>query len=341
MIIFKCCSEKYLIWTGWLELVLLIHTFFSFRFLTNYFMKIYLKLIHLLMLIILSFSVISCIQEEKEDQIENEITSEDFVEGVFFVEHLDDGFQINIETNNSAKFYPNPEFQTFDISESGSAQLVLPQGVYWIDCVFDDKPNLIETIPILIMKNKGNAVKTVAALRKMAKDSNGYAMVFRHTDARIGDDMVNSPLPEWWKSCDPEVARQMDENGRNNGRKIGNAIKKLNIPIGLAISSEFCRAVQTLEAMEIGVSIQTDPRLNHENANTDGPIFEDVFDIIKENQTAGLQLLVGHYNMLAGNPHRNMFKPFNMSDGFLMKKKNNGELEFVGSTPLYLWSLFD
>jgi hypothetical protein len=304
-------------------------------------MKCNTKLTHLLMLMVISFSIISCINDEEEDQIENEIISADFVDGVFFVEHQDDVYQINIETNNSAKFYPHPELQTFDISESGSAQLELPQGVYWIDCVFDDKPNLVETIPILIMKNKANAVRTVAALKNMVTDNQGYALVFRHTDARIGDDIVDSPLPEWWKSCDPEVARQMDENGRRNGKKIGNSIKKLQIPIGIAISSEFCRAVQTIEAMELDLEIETDSRLNHENANPNDPMFQDVFDIIKENQTVGVQLLVGHYNMLAGNPHRNLFRPFNMSDGFLMKKNSNGDLDFVGSVPLYIWYLFD
>ena len=313
--------------------------FLTYTFLTNYVMKCPFKLIHLLMLMMISLSVISCLEEE--DISENEIISSDFIDGVFFVEHQDNPYPIKIETNKPAKFLPNSRLQTFEISESGTALLDLPEGVYWIDCVFDDKPNLVETIPILIMKNKVNAVKTVASLRDMATDNLGHALVFRHTDARNGNDIVNSSLPEWWKSCDPEIARQMDENGRNNGRKIGNAIKKLNIPIGLAISSEFCRSIQTIEAMEIGVSIQTDPRLNHENANTDGPIFEDVFDIIKENQTAGVQLLVGHYNILAGNPHRNFFRPFNMSDGFLMKKNNNGELEFVGSMPLFIWSLFN
>lgn len=302
-------------------------------------MKSKFKLIHHIGLLLISFSIISCLKQE--DTIENEIISSDYIDGVFFVAHQDDPYQIKIETNKPAKFLPNPSRNTFEISEQGSAELDLPQGVYWIDCIFDDTPNFVETIPILIMKNKANAVKTVASLKNMAEENQSYALIFRHTDARLGNDIVNSPLPEWWKSCDPDVARQMDENGRNNGRKIGNAIKKLRIPISLAVSSEFCRAVQTIEAMALEVPIQTDSRLNHENANTDGPIYEDVFDIIKENQTSGVQLLVGHYNILAGNPHRNLFRPFNMSDGFLMKKTNDGDLEFLGSIPLYLWSLFE
>lgn len=302
----------------------------------NLFMKSNFKLIHLLMLNALF--IFSCVEEDK---IENMITSRDFIDGVFFLEHLDDGLQINIETNKPAKFFPHSERQTFDIEESGFANLSLPQGVYWIDCIFEDSPNLIQTFPILIMKYKAQAINTVGSLRKMKEEPQGFALVLRHTDSRIGDDIVDSPLPEWWKSCDPNVARQMDENGRRNGRKIGDGIKKLQIPVGIAISSEFCRGVQTIEAMELDLAIETDARLNHENANPNDPMYEDVFDIIKENQTAGFQLLVGHYNILPGNPHRDLFRPFNMSDGFLMKVNNTGILVFVGSVPLYLWSLFD
>ncbi|WP_373496413.1 hypothetical protein [Aquiflexum sp.] len=301
-------------------------------------MKYYFKPIHLLMLMLVPLLIISCLEGEEKE--ENMITSEDFIDGVFFVEHSDDGYHINIETNKPAKFYPNTEQQTFEIEESGFADLNLPQGVYWIDCSFDESPNLILTIPLLIMKNKANAVRTVGSLRNMKDEPEGFALVLRHSDARIGDDIIDSPLPEWWKSCDPQVARQMDDNGRRNGKKIGDAIKKLQMPIGIALSSEFCRAVQTIEAMELNLTIETDSRINHENANPNERMFEDVFDIIKENRSAGFQLLVGHFNIITGNPHRNLFRPFNMSDGFLMKVNNQSQLEFVGSVPLYLWSLF-
>lgn len=299
-------------------------------------MKVYFKWIYFVILV--PFLMSSCLEEARE---ENMITSRDFIDGVFYLEHLDHGLQIKIETNKPAKFFPNPKLQTFEISESGFAQLELRQGVYWIDCVFEEKPNIVETIPILIMQNKTNAIKTVSALKNMSTNNQGFALVLRHTDARLGDDIVDSPLPEWWKSCDPNVARQMDENGRKNGKKIGDAIKKLGIPIGAAFSSEFCRAVQTIEAMELDLTIATDARLNHENANPNDPIFEDVFDIIRENHSAGFQLLVGHYNIIDDNPHRNLFRPFNMSDGFLMEVNPQGNLEFVGSVPLYLWSLFE
>jgi hypothetical protein len=132
-------------------------------------MKLYFKQICLLIFIPLLIS--SCLEEEKE---ENMITSRDFIDGVFFVEHVDNGLQINIETNKPAKFFPHSERKTFEIEESGFAALELPQGVYWIDCAFENSPNLIETIPILIMKNKAHAIRTVGSLRNMKEDSIGF-----------------------------------------------------------------------------------------------------------------------------------------------------------------------
>jgi phosphohistidine phosphatase SixA len=68
-------------------------------------------------------------------------------------------------------------------------------------------------------------------------------------------DKPDSPVVEWWKSCDPEIARQLNEEGKENSRKIGASIKKLNIPLAGSLSSEFCRAVQTIEFMDLDVEI--------------------------------------------------------------------------------------
>jgi phosphohistidine phosphatase SixA len=152
---------------------------------------------------------------------------------------------------------------------------------------------------------------------------------------------VNSPLPQWWKSCDPAVARQLNEQGKANAKKIGDAFKNLKIPIAGAISSEFCRAVQTFENMGLGLQILLDRRLNHENESKKLVMWQDAFQTIKDNpKTNGVVMLVGHYNMYDQNPHRTSIRPFNQSDGFLMKLRPSGELDFVGSIPMALWDLF-
>ncbi|MEX2566166.1 MAG: hypothetical protein WD431_09510 [Cyclobacteriaceae bacterium] len=283
----------------------------------------------------------SCVPDENE-QYNNLIVSEEFEDEIFFVEHMENGYNIQIKTNNPAVFMPSEARATIEIDPSGTATLDNGPGVYYVDYYFENSPNNVLTLPLLITPNISMARNTLNLLKNLETENEGYALVLRHTQARLGDDIVDSPIPEWWKSCDPTVARQLNDEGKRNAGIIGNAIKKLKIPIGAAVSSEFCRAVQTIEFMELDINFQTDSRLNHENENEKSPMFEDVYDLIREStQTGGIQMLVGHYNILEGHPHRSTLLPFNMADGFLMRKKADGELEFTGTVPFYFWLLFE
>jgi phosphohistidine phosphatase SixA len=271
----------------------------------------------------------------------NQITSTDFEKGIFFVSYNETAVNISIATNNPAKFYPNTSKNSFAIEESGKATLRLDQGVYWIDVVWENGVPLRETIPVYVTRNKDEAIKTVTAIKGMSIDFSGYVLVFRHTNASVGVDIVDSPVAQWWKSCDPGVARQLNDVGKANAKKIGDVIKKFRIPIAGAISSEFCRAFQTFEYMDLGLQIALDRRLNHENESNKLAMWADVFQTIKGNpKTNGVLMLVGHYNMYDQNPYRSSIRPFNQSDGFLMKLRTSGDLEFIGSVPMAMWDLF-
>lgn len=291
-----------------------------------------------LRLVVLAFLVFSC---SEDNPPVNLIKSADFSEGVFFVGYNETGVNINITTNNPAKFFPSTNKTTFAIEESGTANLVLDQGVYWIDVVWENGEPLRESIPVYVTRNKNEAIDVVEAINEMETKFSGYAFVFRHANASVGVDVVNSPVPQWWKSCDPGVARQLNDQGKANAKKIGDAFKNLKIPIAGAISSEFCRAVQTFENMGLGLQISLDRRLNHENESQKLVMWQDAFQTIKDNpKTNGVVMLVGHYNMYDQNPYRTSIRPFNQSDGFLMKLNPGGELEFIGSIPMAMWDLF-
>ncbi len=284
--------------------------------------------------------VFSCVPEI-DVQHNNLILSEEFEDGIFFVEHSENSYNLLIETNNPAVFMPSEDKSTITIDASGAAVLDNDPGVYYVNYFFENTPNTTLTLPILITPNVSMARNTVNLLKKMEHENKDYALVLRHTQASMGVDRVNSPVPEWWKSCDPDVARQISEEGKRNSGIIGNAIQRLKIPIGAAVSSEFCRAAQTIEFMDLDLSFQIDSRLNHHNKNSKSPMYDDVFEIIKEGtHSDGIHLLIGHSNIINGNPYRNSFHPFNMADGFLLRKKEDGELEFAGTIPFYFWILF-
>jgi phosphohistidine phosphatase SixA len=284
------------------------------------------------------FFFISC---EQENTPGNLITSNDFVEDVLFVAYNSNGVNIKIETNTPAKFYPSTGRKTFPIEESGLASLVLEQGVYFIDVVWENGTLLKETFPVYINPNKDEAKKTVSALKGMKTNFSGYVLIFRHVDATVGFDTFDSLIPQWWKSCDPKVARQLNEVGKLNAKKIGENIKKLNIPIAGALSSEFCRAEQTIENMELGLQIGIDSRLNHGIESNIPKNWNTVFAAIKDNpKSNGVLLVVGHSSINYGNPNNSSIKPFMQSDGLLIKMNSSGNSEFIGSIPMFMWDLF-
>jgi phosphohistidine phosphatase SixA len=67
----------------------------------------------------------------------------------------------------------------------------------------------------------------------------GYVIFFRHTTADQGQDMPAVDLED----CTSQ--RNMSEAGLRDARTIGQAFRKLAIPVDLVLSSEYCRALET------------------------------------------------------------------------------------------------
>ena len=86
----------------------------------------------------------------------------------------------------------------------------------------------------------------------------GHVIYMRHVNADVGRDV---PGPgEWWKKCG-EGHRMLSERGRAQAVQIGQAIRRLGIPISEVRSSEYCRAVETARLLGLG-DPKTDARLN-------------------------------------------------------------------------------
>lgn len=79
----------------------------------------------------------------------------------------------------------------------------------------------------------------------------GYSIYFRHaqTDWSQSDNVTAAGD---WKNCDPGKMRQLSDEGRATASRIGEAIRSLGIPIGEILSSEYCRAVETVERLNVG-----------------------------------------------------------------------------------------
>ncbi len=89
----------------------------------------------------------------------------------------------------------------------------------------------------------------------------GYNIYFRHAATDWSrDDHVTAKGD--WRSCDPERMRQLSAAGRRAARRIGEAIRHLNIPVGRVFSSEYCRSRETAQQMDIGPVASTQAVMN-------------------------------------------------------------------------------
>jgi phosphohistidine phosphatase SixA len=88
--------------------------------------------------------------------------------------------------------------------------------------------------------------------------SGGNVIYMRHVTADVGNDIQGAD--EWWKKCG-EGHRMLSDRGRADAVKVGEAIRRLGIPISEVLCSEYCRAVETARLLAFGEP-QTDARLN-------------------------------------------------------------------------------
>lgn len=84
----------------------------------------------------------------------------------------------------------------------------------------------------------------------------GYIIYFRHAATDWSQDDYVTAAGEW-TSCNPNRMRQLSNQGRAVARRIGEAIRRLEIPIGRVLSSEYCRTRQTAQLMDLGPVVPT------------------------------------------------------------------------------------
>ena len=95
-------------------------------------------------------------------------------------------------------------------------------------------------------QNLPDAPGLIAALRQ-----GGYIIYFRHAQTDWSQsDQVSTEGD--WTSCDPGRMRQLSDEGRATARRIGDALRLLDIPVGRVLSSEYCRTRETARLMNIG-----------------------------------------------------------------------------------------
>lgn len=96
----------------------------------------------------------------------------------------------------------------------------------------------------------------------------GYVLYFRHaqTDWTQSDNAKGTG----WASCAPARMRQLSEAGRETARKVGEALRRLKIPVGQVLASEFCRTHETARLLGLGDVAVTRALINETHAEHAG-----------------------------------------------------------------------
>ena len=156
----------------------------------------------------------------------------------------------------------------------------------------------------------------------------GYVIFVRHPDASIGNDSAGPG--EWWKDCAKQ--RVLSEAGKQQARRIGAGLKRIGLPL-VVISSEYCRALQTVDLMGFR-EVTVTPALNHLNA---WPREEKMEDGIREAMRGLLAavpadgtntVLVGHVQNYPAPPD-DILTTMNMGDTAVFKPDGRGGFRLV------------
>lgn len=282
----------------------------------------------------------------KEDQsFDPQIVTGELVNGIYVVESTPVKTKFRIEIGEPAIFHSSKTLGWTNVSKNGVVEFEQEfVGVVWVE-VEKNGSSARTNLPVYVAQN-GTLAKEVVRNLVEHRDKS-LIFVARHAYATVGEDIFDNNIKDWWKSCDPSLARQIDEYGVGQSKLIGNGIKALGANVKKALSSEFCRAYQTIIATELPISITKSSILNLGLEAVANP--QDVVEIwpevvqLLENQEISNEMLmvVAHCNLFDKNPHSDQIGWSRLpGDGFLMSKNQNGKVDFIGPVPNSLWKAF-
>lgn len=141
--------------------------------------------------------------------------------------------------------------------------------------------------------------RLLAALRK-----GGYVLYFRHTSTDFGQ---NDDRMTGYEDC--SLQRNLTDQGRDEARAIGRALRALAIPVGDVLASPFCRTMETGRLI-FGRAVAT-PAVRGGPANDDGDRYRDLRRLLSTPVAAGTNLAIASH----GNPFQAVVGPPYLAEG--------------------------
>lgn len=287
----------------------------------------------IILVVLVSFK---CTKEDAKP--EPVIVSNDFYNKMLFIDQQSH----QVKTSEAATFKKLSTNPSFNISETGLITHTTINVVHEIEATWaaDGTKTKFYVMAASGTADKNHYLKGWKYIEKLYATDTTRAIVIRHAEAIVGTDGETLPAStNWWTSCDSKLARQLNENGKKQSEYYGTMFKGVKMPIKKVFSSEFCRAKQTAELMNLGLPITIDKRINGHFYNVSGVTSAVGMVKILEEQAAtkNLLLLAAHYDISAGI---SKMGTLDMADAFFMKIGADKKTTFQGIVSYPMWRVY-
>ncbi|UFH53284.1 hypothetical protein [Spirosoma sp. KNUC1025] len=181
------------------------------------------------------------------------------------------------------------------------------------------------------------AVTPSATLFQSLRTGN-YVLIFRHEAADVGSDQPASTTPDWWKSCDAKLARQLNPQGLTDAASTGKTLKLLEIPVGRIVSSEFCRAFTSAEKMATGLPVQQAKELTltvYDEPNRCSNTLNLAASQLRDGKNT---IFITHVALAINQPDCLLLNKLQWGDAALFSLNENKTLTYTGTIPVKDWT---
>jgi phosphohistidine phosphatase SixA len=154
----------------------------------------------------------------------------------------------------------------------------------------------------------------------------GYVLLMRHALAPgVGD-------PENFRVGDCSTQRNLNDEGRQDAREIGQWLKRREVKILRVESSRWCRARETAELLGVGrvrLNKNLDSLFEDEDAPNDPQTANIRKRIVSHRNTSGILVFVGHFvNFSAA-----VGVGLESGEGVLVRANAQGQIKVMGYSP--------
>ena len=158
---------------------------------------------------------------------------------------------------------PGNRFHYITTLSPGQWQFIGKQSVAEGVTVIQSQPPqvtaAVQPAPNVALIDTAKELKGAALVQALRKG--GYNLYMRHAVSNTGQDGNLIQTPQWWDNC--AIQRNIADAGREQARKVGDAMMSLKIPISQVLTAQFCRTRDTGHAMGLG-PIEITEDLNHQ-----------------------------------------------------------------------------